>query len=200
MSYRLEGSILEVCNCNVLCPCWVGEDPDYGICQSILAYNYEQGQINGVDVTGLTFAFAAHIPGNVLDGNFRVVYFIDDRATPAQETALRDLYSGKLGGPVGDYVQLFGEVVAIERVPLTFEVVKGKGRLQIGANAEAELEPYTSVTGQTTTLNDSIFSTIDGAPAYVGKASRFRLANPLLGIDLDIEGFNAIQGRFLFES
>lgn len=30
MSYRLEGSILEVCDCNVLCPRWVGEMPDSG--------------------------------------------------------------------------------------------------------------------------------------------------------------------------
>jgi len=28
MSYKLEGSILEVCDCNVLCPCWVGETLD----------------------------------------------------------------------------------------------------------------------------------------------------------------------------
>jgi hypothetical protein len=28
--YELEGSLLEVCTCNVLCPCWIGEDPDGG--------------------------------------------------------------------------------------------------------------------------------------------------------------------------
>ena len=27
MAYRLQGSILEVCTCKVLCPCWIGEDP-----------------------------------------------------------------------------------------------------------------------------------------------------------------------------
>ena len=26
MSYRLEGSLLEVCDCNVLCPCWIGRE------------------------------------------------------------------------------------------------------------------------------------------------------------------------------
>ena len=30
--YQLEGSLLEVCNCETLCPCWIGEDPDNGIC------------------------------------------------------------------------------------------------------------------------------------------------------------------------
>ena len=28
MGYHLEGRLLEVCDCRVLCPCWIGEDPD----------------------------------------------------------------------------------------------------------------------------------------------------------------------------
>ena len=31
MAYRLEGSILEVCTCSAICPCWVGQDPDGGV-------------------------------------------------------------------------------------------------------------------------------------------------------------------------
>src|SRR5881409_603808 len=34
--YELEGSLLEVCTCNVLCPCWIGEDPDGGDCLSVV--------------------------------------------------------------------------------------------------------------------------------------------------------------------
>jgi hypothetical protein len=30
--YLLEGTLLEACSCNVLCPCWIGEDPDLGEC------------------------------------------------------------------------------------------------------------------------------------------------------------------------
>src|SRR5215471_16055767 len=30
MAYEVEGQLLEVCTCNILCPCWVGEDPDNG--------------------------------------------------------------------------------------------------------------------------------------------------------------------------
>lgn len=33
----------------------------------------------------------------------------------------------------------------------------------------------------------------------MGKASKFKLKNEPLGIDLEIEGFNAIQSDFLFE-
>ena len=27
MAYNFDGALLEVCTCNILCPCWVGEDP-----------------------------------------------------------------------------------------------------------------------------------------------------------------------------
>src|ERR1051325_6076469 len=51
MAYRLEGRLLEVCDCRVLCPCWIGEDPDNGTCDSAMAYHFDAGQIEGVDVT-----------------------------------------------------------------------------------------------------------------------------------------------------
>ena len=28
--YDLQGTLLEACWCGILCPCWVGEDPDGG--------------------------------------------------------------------------------------------------------------------------------------------------------------------------
>jgi hypothetical protein len=43
MAYELEGSLLEVCTCNTLCPCWVGEDPDHGYCEGLFAWHFEKG-------------------------------------------------------------------------------------------------------------------------------------------------------------
>lgn len=199
MAYRLQGSLLEVCNCKVLCPCWIGEDPDNGTCDSALAWHFDRGTIEGVDVSGLTLGLLAHIPGNILKGNLRVIFVVDERATPQQEQAIVNAFTGKLGGPLADYAQLFGEVVGIERAPVTFEVEQSRGRLRIGSDVEADLEPYLGVSGTPTTLHDTIFSTIAGAPAYVGKAPRFKMTKAQLEINLDLQGHNAIQGAFLFE-
>ena len=93
--YRLEGDLLEVCDCNILCPCWVGEDPDTGTCRSALAYSIVKGEDPGRrDVSGLVMGVAAFIPGNTLKGNFRVIRYIDDRASPAQEKALLAAFRG----------------------------------------------------------------------------------------------------------
>jgi len=45
MAYKLEGRLLEVCTCKVLCPCWIGENPDGGTRDGVMAY-----QINIVKI------------------------------------------------------------------------------------------------------------------------------------------------------
>jgi hypothetical protein len=198
MAYTLEGKLLEVCTCKTLCPCWVGDDPDGGTCEGTLAWHFEKGNIDGVDVAGLTFAALAHIPGNILQGNWRILAFVDNKATKEQEDAMVAVFSGKKGGPVADLAQLIGEVVAVERVPMIFEVEQGKGRLRIGSVVEAELEPFKSADGRPTSLTDTVFTTIPGSPAYVGKAPIYKANAPVLGINVDLKGHNAIQGSFRF--
>ncbi|WP_420541856.1 DUF1326 domain-containing protein [Rubrobacter calidifluminis] len=205
MAYQLEGRLLEVCNCNVLCPCWIGEDPDNGTCDSVLAYHFDKGTIDGVDVSGRTFAALAYLPGNVLDGNWRVVAFVDDEATDEQQEALLNVFTGRLGGPLADLVQLIGEVVAVERAPITFTVEKGRGTLRVGSGVnlivEAEMASYMGATEKPTTLQETIFSTIPGSPAYVSKATRYRRNSSAYGLqDIDIQDNNAIQGHFHFEA
>ena len=196
MGYHLKGDLLEVCECKTLCPCWIGEDPDNGECRSVLAYHIDAGQIDGVDVSGLTFGVAVFIPGNVLKGGWRVVRYVDDRATAEQEQALLKAFRGKLGGPLADIARLVGEEVASRRAPISFTVEKGRGSLRIGDGIAAEMEPYRGPTGEPTQLVESIFSTIPGSPAYVAKASRFRMEQAEIGVKLDLAGHNAIQGHF----
>ena len=199
MAYRLQGSLLEVCTCRILCPCWVGEDPDFGDCKSAMAWHFDSGTIDGVDVSGRTVGLACNIPGNVLAGNWKVTMFIDAAATDEQAAAMQAVYTGAKGGPIVDLIKLVGEVTSIERAPIVFEVHQGKGTLKLGDVAHAQLEPYRGPGGQVTTLTNTIFSTVPGSPAYVGKAERFRLKSDALKVDLDIAGHNAIQSDFLFE-
>jgi hypothetical protein len=199
MAYQLEGRILEVCDCNVLCPCWIGEDADNGTCDAVLAYRIDQGKIDGTDVSGLTIGMLGHIPGNILQGNWRVVVFIDDKASPQQQEAIVNAFTGKLGGPLADMAKLVGEVIAVERAPISFSVQEGEGRLRIGTVAEAAMAPYRSAAGNVTTLNESVFSTIPGSPAYVSKASQYRRQGGKYGLrDVDLQNRNAIQGLFRF--
>ncbi len=201
MAYQLEGQLLEVCSCEVLCPCWIGEMPDGGTCEGVVAYHIDRGQVDGIDVSGHTFALTGHIPGNALDGNWKVAMFIDQEASPEQRDAILNAFSGKLGGPLADVAQLVGEVVSVEQTPISFTVVEGKGTLKIGSVVDAEMAPYVGPTGEVTTLHESVFTTIPGSPAYVAKAGRYKRNSEQYGIvDVDLKDHNAIQGLFRFEA
>src|SRR5437762_4016362 len=193
VAYSLEGTLLEVCTCNILCPCWVGEDPDGdGTCDSVNTYGIQRGTIDGVDVSGRTIAFLVHIPGNVLKGNWKVALILDDGTTDAQQEAILNAFSGKLGGPLADVAQLVGEIVAVERAPITFEMVEGKGTLKVGAAVDAQMEPYRSATGAITTLNETIFTTVPGTPAWVSKASNYTRHGAKYGLkDIQLNNHNA---------
>jgi hypothetical protein len=198
-TYDVEGRLLEVCNCDAICPCWVGLDPDNGTCDSILVWAVDRGTVRGVDVSDRVLGVSVHIPGNVLAGGWKAVIFVDDRCDDAQQEALLAVFTGQLGGAIADLAALIGEVVTVERAPITCTVEAGRGRIRIGDMAEAELEPFQGATGQATTLQDTVFSTIPGSPAYPGRASTFRRTGTPYGLsDVDIAGKNAVQGHFRF--
>ena len=54
--------------------------------------------------------------------------------------------------------------------------------------------------GQLNPLHDSIFTTIPGSPAYVGKADTYEVNAPEHGFELALQGHNAVQGSFRFEA
>jgi hypothetical protein len=178
----------------------VGEDPDRGTCDSAFGWRIDRGEVEGVDVSGLTLGLSVHIPGNVLvPRSWKAAVFVDDRATPEQEQALLKVFTGQLGGAIADIAGLIGEVVSVERAPITFTVENGKGRLVIGDVTEAELEPYVGMTGKTTTLSETAFSTIPGSPVFAAKATAFRRDGSPHGLpSVELAGNNALQGHFRF--
>jgi hypothetical protein len=198
--YSLEGTLIEACSCNVNCPCWIGEDPDLGSCYAIIAYGIERGRIRDVDVSGLNLVLCCNIPGNVLAGNWQVAAMVDERGTEEQRNALLEAFTGKLGGPLGDlWEALIGEVKGVEFVPISHQVESGKGMLQIPGLVETEMEPYRGPDGSVTTLQNSVFSTVPGSPAFLAKASVSRVNLPQYGMEWEYEGKNAIQSEWKME-
>jgi len=198
MGYAIEGKLLEACSCAAVCPCWVGDDPDGGHCEGLIAYHYDRGEINGINVAGLTLALAVQIPGNVLKGNWKVVAFVDRQATPEQKAAILAAHTGQLGGPLADLAPLIGSVLGVHDVPIQFDMAEGKGAIRVGDAVAGEMQPLTDLQGRPTTLVDSVFSTIPGSPAYVGKAPSLRANIPAHGIRWEFSGRNAVLGSFRF--
>jgi hypothetical protein len=145
MSWTVEGTYFENCNCDFACPCSVtsfASPATQDRCNVVLAYHIQRGQIDGVDVSGHSVAVVADAPGKMLDGNWRVGLIIDDKASKEQMDKLAGVFSGQMGGPMASLAPLIGEVLGIEQQPIEFNESGRKHHLKIGANIAIDVEDY----------------------------------------------------------
>lgn len=96
-AYDLRGDLIEACSCMGPCPCWVGDPPDGGHCNSFTGYHIREGHARGVDLSGLSLVSLVQIPGNVAAGNWSEVPCVDANPTDEQHDALVDAFQGRLG-------------------------------------------------------------------------------------------------------
>ena len=184
MGYELEGRLEEICSCQSLCPCWAGLDPDGGgNCGFSWIFHFDRGHINGVEVAGISMGFLGHVPGNFFDGNVRLQVLVDERASQSQQDALLAAFTGQAGGPLADLASLIGEVVAVERVPIEFDVDQGSGQFRAGHLFEGAVEGFRSQTGVPTTLNDTAVGFALGNRAYPGKVVQYRVTDDQHGLE-----------------
>ena len=125
--YSLTGTLIEACSCSVLCPCWIGEDPDLGDCRAIVAYHIDDGHVGGLDVSGPSFVSLTYIPGTSWPGTGRSWRSWTTTPRTSRE-ALLAVFTGEKGGPLADFAQLIGKVKGVESVPIRHEVVAAWGR------------------------------------------------------------------------
>jgi hypothetical protein len=154
MAYELEGSSLEACTCEASCPCWAGYEPSDS-CDTVLSWHIDSGTIEGVDVSGRAVAVVAGVPCSTLSQSpASATLYVDEEATPQQEEALVNAWSGKLGGPVAELARLFGEVTDTGRAPISTEGVT----LKIGQEIQADTAPLWEAEGRSTTIHESVLS------------------------------------------
>lgn len=199
MGYAIEGKLLEACSCEGLCSGWVGDHPSQGNSEALLAYHYDRGQINGVDVSGLSLALIRRVPGNILRGNWRVAIYIDSQATPEQKEAILATHTGRLGGSLSNLAPRTSEIIGVYDAPIEFCLEDGKGIIHIGDVVSVEMQTNIGACSRLTELLPCMFNTITGWSAYVGKAMLFKVNLPQHNLVWEFNGRNAILGSFRFE-
>ena len=201
VAYELRGQYCEMCDCNVMCPCWFEQDPDENECTGMVAWYVEQGEIDGVDVSGLCVVSVSHHGGHRRGARARVALFIDERATDEQERVLTDCFTGKLGGPLKELAEMTEEVGVAARASISYTGTGDGGtKVSAGQAVTVEMRPLTGETKRIISVADSALSVLLGTPAEVGRSSTYRLDVGGEEWDLDLEGRSANRGRFTYLS
>jgi hypothetical protein len=146
MSWKLSGSYFETCSCELVCPCTaslsLGATNDY--CRVVLVFHVKQGDVEGVDVSGLTVAAVVDTPKVMTEGNWQLGVFIDAAASDEQAEKLSGVFSGALGGPMEALGPLVGENLGVERAPIEVREDGLKHSVRIGDAVDFEIEDIVS--------------------------------------------------------
>jgi hypothetical protein len=145
MSWKLEGSYFENCNCDWVCPCTISSFASAATgdrCQVVLNYHVGRGEIDGVDVSGRSVSVVADSPKNMLDGGWRVGVIIDDKASKEQVDKLTGVFAGQMGGPMANLAPLIGQVLGVEQHPIEYKDDGRRHSIRIGNDIAIQVEDY----------------------------------------------------------
>jgi hypothetical protein len=146
MAWRISGRYFENCTCDVVCPCTASLSlgADYDRCQVALVFHIDDGDVDGVDVGGLTVVAIGDTPKVMTDGNWRLGMLIDDAASDDQAAKLGALFGGELGGPMEGLAPLIGEMLGVERVAMSFDSADGHHSITLGDYGKVEIDDIVS--------------------------------------------------------
>lgn len=151
--WSFEGEYFENCNCAVACPCVVStnapftSNPTEGACEVTFAFHVNRGSFGDASIDGLNVAVLARTPGPMMDGNWSVALYLDERADDRQRDALTAIFSGAAGGTMGGFAPLFGEFLGAKTVPITYAVEGTRRSVAIPGVMSVAVRPIPSAIG-----------------------------------------------------
>ena len=223
--YHLSGTFLEACDCQTLCPCWVGQPPDQNVCNGLFAWLVDEGTLAGRDVGGLKVISVSHHEGNRANARQQVAVFVDGPNEVLDDATLGlvvRIFSGQGGGPLAGLGGLLGQLVngpspdgngdlgTRVRRSITIEPRPHGGfDVQVTQPGQRELVDVTTTAligecGLPMQIGESALSRTLGAPVTIGRTDRFSLYvpgfSPELWLDLDLQARSATTGAFRYDA
>ena len=196
MAWRLDGTYFESCSCDAICPCtWSGLTASATLdrCRALLTYHVESGEVNDVDVSGLSFALFLDTPPVMAEGNWRVGVFLDEAASGRQAEQLGTVLSGQAGGPPAMLAPLISEMLGVQKARITYHEDGLGHRVTIGDAVDVAVDDFVPAQGGEPVRLVNVFhpsnTTLTVAPASTVRLSTF-------GIDWGREGQSGFSAPF----
>ena len=182
MAWRMSGTYVASCNCQLICPCPTDGPPTgpNGECHGLGVFQITDGNLDDIQLGGLNMGLVNLFPSNLSAGNWKVGVVVSDNATDEQLNAIDRIMRGQEGGTFGDLSALYGEYLGTERGEVTFlDGDRPTGSIS-GSSFTFEPLPGPEGSGSQTTVKNAAFGF---APEFrVGRTSGSQSA---MGIDFD---------------
>jgi hypothetical protein len=150
VSWRIRGTYFESCNCDPICPCRriegiSGGRSTHGICQGVLSWLIDEGDADGVDLSGLPVAMAITYSDDEPGSPWTWILYVDERSTPDQRQALEAIFTGALGGDAeGHFPWAWkpSDLMAVRPVPIEVDHTPRRQLLRVRDHVSVRIHDY----------------------------------------------------------
>lgn len=195
-AWQARGDILEVCSCNVTCPCNFGGDPTKTPCDGIWAWHIQQGNYGNTRLDNVNLVMYFRIPTKAWEGNLTLGVCLDQGASPQQQEALGAILGGKAGGFFAAMGPLIGKALPPKQGRINYVKAGGELRVTVPGLLEAGSERIPNPMGQPPldTKVSGLILPIFGGQASVRRSAVMKVTDP--NLSFEYRGTSSIVGAF----
>lgn len=146
IDWRIRGIEFAACNCDWGCPCQFNALPTKGHCTGGLAMRIDEGWFGETRLDGVVWGLTGEWPGPIHHGGGKLLIYVDDRASQAQQDAIIELGLGK-HSPPGTFLQIFNLMAptklnpVVARIDYECDPKSRTARLRVPGVLELDGEP-----------------------------------------------------------
>lgn len=196
--WQVRGTYFEACSCISPCPCNFTSSPTDDDCKVVVAWHVDEGRYGELDLAGLNAAFFGHAPGHMLETQWRVALYTDDRATPQQAEALAAIFSGQAGGHLSALGPFIGEVMGVKAVPIEYLADGRRRSVRVGNVAEVDIEALAGHGDRLVEIHNVPFTVVPDVPLVAAKSGRLHYDD--YGVSVEIGGRNGYYSPFTYQA
>jgi hypothetical protein len=196
--WNVKGTYFETCNCDVACPCIFLSAPTTEECTVLIGWHINKGSFGDIALDGLNVALAVYSPGHMLQVDWKVALYLDEKADPSQTEALTKIFAGQAGGHPAKLGAHIGEVLGVKSVAIDFQENGKKRSIKIAGVAEAEIEAMEGQGGAEITIENHPLCIAPGYAAVTAKSSKLNFDDH--GLKWNISEKNGLFSPFAYQA
>jgi hypothetical protein len=137
LTWSVEGTYFEACNCLPICPCRQvggrdGGRSTFGVCDFALSWWIKRGHSGELDLTDRKVVMVGSYDDDEPRSPWTVALLIDDEADRAQQTALADIFLGRVGGtPSRNYTPAIQNVTGVSTAAVRLDHQRRHWRISV---------------------------------------------------------------------
>jgi hypothetical protein len=197
VKWSITGNYFEACNCEAACPCVFLSPPTTGDCTVLVGWHIDRGAFGDVALDDLGVALAVHSPGPMTEVQWKAALYLDEKASPAQQDALTQIFAGQAGGHFALLGQHIGEVLGVNTAAIDYQADGKRRSLRIDGVAEVSIEAITGGGGAPVMVSGNPLGIVPGEPMVVGRSGRLSYHDH--GMEWELSNKNGFYSAFTYQ-